>query len=174
VSDCQLAQGLHHLSVTDVLILGECLISDKKGMKDMIGFASKTALVALASLGALALGAHANPAAGYSVEFERPYGYGYGQEDTPYTAGTRDAFGNRVIVNGRMMVGDDLSSLPSGMWNLNGLSNGDGLGGNSQAVGNQLNVITNGSWNTVIITNEQINYGDVNANVLNGEINLND
>ena len=123
----------------------------------------RPALVAAMATSGGALSAAANPAADYSVAFERPYGFGYGQEDTPYEAGTRDANGNRVIVNGRMFVGDDLSTLPNGMWNLNGLTDGAGFA-TGTAIGNQLNVITQGSWNTVVVTNEQINYGDITAN----------
>ena len=45
--------------------------------------------------------------------------------------------------------------------------------GSGTAVGNQLNVITNGSNNTIIIDATQINNGDQSV-VLNGELNLND
>jgi holdfast attachment protein HfaA len=78
-----------------------------------------------------------------------------------------------------MLTGDDLSNLPPGLYNYNGLlSGGAGFSGagSATAIGNQLNVITQGSWNTVIVTNTQINNGDINANsnVLNGGLNLND
>jgi hypothetical protein len=39
------------------------------------------------------------------------------------------------------------------------------------AVGNQLNVITQGSWNTVIVNSTQINNGN-QTTVLNGKIDL--
>ena len=45
--------------------------------------------------------------------------------------------------------------------------------GTGTAVGNQLNVITNGNNNTVIIDSTQINNGDQNV-FLNGELDLND
>ena len=45
--------------------------------------------------------------------------------------------------------------------------------GSGTAVGNQLNVITNGSNNTIIIDSTQINNGDQTV-ILNGELNLND
>ena len=54
-----------------------------------------------------------------------------------------------------------------------GSTRGVGMLGQSQAVGNQLNVITNGNYNTIIIDNTQINNGDQTA-VLNGELNLNE
>ena len=142
-------------------------------MKSMKTLAHVGLAAGLVSVGALA--AHANPAASYAEQFERPYGFGYNEESQPFDARTRDLNGNRVIVNGRMMVGDDLSTLPDGMWNLNGYSNGAGAGyGGSAAIGNQLNVITQGSWNTVIIDSTQINSGDINAGYLNGELNLHD
>jgi holdfast attachment protein HfaA len=41
---------------------------------------------------------------------------------------------------------------------------GSGLGGSSaQAIGNQLNVITQGNYNTVIVDSTQINNGDISA-----------
>ncbi len=103
-----------------------------------------------------------------SNEFDRPYGMGYGQEILPYEARTRDVNGNRVILDGRIVVGDDLSTLPAGLYNMNGLmSGGTGLNGigSGQAIGNQLNVITQGSWNTVVVTSTQTNNGDINVNV---------
>ena len=43
--------------------------------------------------------------------------------------------------------------------------------GSGTAIGNQLNVVTNGSYNTVIIDSTQINNGDQSV-VLNGELDL--
>ena len=57
-------------------------------------------------------------------------------------------------------------------------------GAGSTAIGNNLVVITQGSWNTVIVNSNQVNNGNVTANstgsvpaedsVINGEIDLND
>lgn len=143
----------------------------------------KIGLVGLTSLLVCAFAtAHANPASQYTGEFERPYGYAYGDENRNYDANTRDRNGNRVIIDGRIVVGDDLSSLSmSGVYRHNfrgagtafGHSQGQfGMGG-STAVGNQLNVITNGSNNVVVIDSDQNNSGDQNV-ILNGELNLND
>jgi holdfast attachment protein HfaA len=57
-----------------------------------------------------------------------------------------------------------------------------GAGGRSRwstatAIGNNLQVITQGNYNTVIVNSTQINNGDVTANnedSLNGELDLND
>lgn len=131
----------------------------------------------IASLSALTLApaAQANPAGKYSDEFERPYGYGYGQEQQAYDARTRDVNGNRIIIDGRMVVGDDLSSLStSGVFQHNYRGWGSGLSQpQSNAIGNQLNVITNGDHNTIVIDNTQINNGNQSV-VLNGELDLND
>ena len=43
--------------------------------------------------------------------------------------------------------------------------------GTGTAIGNQLNVITNGNYNTVIIDSTQINNGDQTV-VLKGELDL--
>lgn len=108
-----------------------------------------------------------------SGEFERPYGFGYGEESQSYDANTRDASGNRVILDGRIMTGMDQSSLSTssasaGAWSQ--ASAGAGYSAGS-AIGNQLNVITQGSWNTVIVNSTQINNGN-QTTVLNGKIDL--
>ncbi len=134
--------------------------------------------IALAST-SLTTSAWANPASKYTGEFERPYGYAYGEENRAYDANTRDRNGNRVIVDGRIVVGDDLSSLSmSGVYRHNFRGAGTGYGnyhgpGQNSAVGNQLNVITNGSNNIVVIDSEQDNSGDQTV-ILNGELDLND
>jgi holdfast attachment protein HfaA len=95
-------------------------------------------------------------------DFERPFGGGYGSIEDPIEASTRDANGNRLVVNGRIVLGQ--GSLTGGL-----TDGGTGLDQTGLfAVGNQLNVITQGSWNTVIIDSTQINNGDINAE-LNGD-----
>ena len=129
-------------------------------------------LAALSSLILIAPAAFGQ-AAEYSGQFEIPYGSGFGEWSRPYDAGTRDSAGNRVIVDGRIMFGDDLSTLGMGMSTPWGSTSGSGMIGQSQAVGNQLNVITMGNYNTIIIDNTQINNGDQTA-ILNGELDFND
>lgn len=120
--------------------------------------------------GALSTEANAQEA-GYLAEFERPYGFAYGEESRPFDAGTRDRQGNRVIVNGLIEGGTGLgTSLYTGWGQTEGAT---GMIGSGTAVGNQLNVITNGSNNTVIVDATQINNGDQSV-VLNGELDLND
>ena len=106
--------------------------------------------------------AHADNFGGGVADFETSYGVAYfGAEDQPIEAGTRDANGNRLIVNGRIMESASLSG---------GVGDGDEAGFNpsiaaSSAIGNQLNVITSGSFNTVIVDSTQNNSGDITATV---------
>ena len=90
------------------------------------------------------------------------YGRQAGDENRAVAASTRDANGNRVIVNG-------LLADPSGL--SGGLSGGLGDGGSSlgqisaQAVANQINVVAQGSWNTIVVNATQTNTGTVTATV---------
>ncbi|PHR52378.1 MAG: holdfast attachment protein HfaA [Robiginitomaculum sp.] len=139
------------------------------------GFHFALCSLALGSLG-LAIGTSATAQTiTYSSELNIPYGHSYRDENTPYNPSTRTTNGNRLIINGRMVLGDG-STLPGG---LGGDFFGSQGGGSAGAIGNQLNVVTQGSWNTVIIDSTQINNGDQTVNVtqsdeLNGGINLND
>lgn len=122
--------------------------------------------VALVSAAVLAaVPAAAQSRAGYANEFSRPYGMNPGDETRGYDARTRDLNGNRVIINGRMVIGDDLSSLPLGLYNS---ENGLGFSGTGYAIGNQLNVTTNGSYNTVIVNSTQVNNGNQTVNINGG------
>lgn len=109
--------------------------------------------------------------------FERPYGYGYGQEERPIdNVGLRDANGNLTITNGLIQGGSGLGFGLNTQWGqTDGFYGATGFGNSNTgtAVGNQLNVITQGNWNTVIIDSTQINNGNQTA-VLNGELNLDD
>lgn len=129
-----------------------------------------TGLLALAALTAVAVMPRAEAQAASSMsEFERPYGFGYGQESQPFSAASRDASGNRVIINGLIEGGTGLGTgLFTGWGQTEGAA---GMIGTGTAVGNQLNVITTGNYNTVIIDSTQINNGDQNV-VLNGELDL--
>jgi holdfast attachment protein HfaA len=106
---------------------------------------------------------------------DRTYSNGYnmtpGQENVAPSGSTRDANGNRVIMNGQMGSGS--------MTTLQGASQtgvgqpGWGNSANATAIGNSLNVVVVGSWNTVVVDSTQINNGDQNANAsLNGKLNF--
>jgi len=126
----------------------------------------------------LSLPAHAQQAsrtAQSASEFERPFGMTYGQELTPYDASTRSANGARTIVNGLIEGGSGVAFGSANAMASSSASASAFAGGYSQgaAVGNQLNVITQGSYNTVIVNAQQTNTGSQTV-VLNGKLNLND
>lgn len=107
------------------------------------------------SVFAMAGAASADSIPGGADDFSRPFGMDWQSFDTPIEAGTRDENNNRTIVNGRIAMD---GSLTGGL--------GDGYGGGvgaAQAIGNQLNVVTQGNWNTVIVNSNQTNNGDVSA-----------
>lgn len=135
----------------------------------------KASLAALFAAGALAPAAFSQ--ASNPSDWTRPYGQAPGAETRPY-AGARRA-SNRVVLNGIMQTGVGVSAQAQAYANANasaqvnlsgGLSGGQqGLAGpfssaNAFAVGNQLNVIVNGNYNTVVVNSRQTNNGDVSAN----------
>jgi holdfast attachment protein HfaA len=106
----------------------------------------------------LATPAFADPIPSGTGDVERAFGMNWESFDTPINPATRDESGNRTIVDGRI---DIEGTLTGGI--MDGF--GSGLGGSSaQAIGNQLNVITQGNYNTVIVDSTQINNGDISAN----------
>jgi holdfast attachment protein HfaA len=116
--------------------------------------------------------AHAQSRAGYANEFSRPYGLNPGDDNRPYDARTRDLNGNRIILDGRIVTGDDLSSLPLGLYNggNSGLGfSGTGFLGTGAAIGNQLNVTTSGSFNTVVVNSSQVNTGNQTVTIVAGK-----
>ena len=65
-----------------------------------------------------------------------------------------------------------VSVLSSSSISCAGSGSGAAIGG-STAIGNQLNVVVQGSWNTVIVNSNQTNNGDVTAGTaLNGTLDL--
>lgn len=141
-----------------------------------------TTLMLTAAALSAAAPAMAQSTGGSAGSWNVPYGASLGEENRAFNPPGRDANGNRVVVNGRILTSAEASSLSTGMDESTG---GYGYGASS-AIGNQLNVVTQGSWNTVIVDSTQINNGDVSADVdshaaaqsgadvLNGEIDLND
>jgi holdfast attachment protein HfaA len=112
----------------------------------------------LLTVALLATPAFADPIPSGTGDVERAFGMNWESFDTPINPATRDENGNRTIVNGRM---DIEGTLTGGI--MDGF--GSGLGGASaQAIGNQLTVITQGNYNTVIVDSTQINNGDISAN----------
>ncbi|MGD9968794.1 MAG: holdfast anchoring protein HfaA [Hyphomonadaceae bacterium] len=109
----------------------------------------------IVSILACASVAQADPIPGGAGDFSTGFGMGWESFDTPINPSTRDENGNRVIVNGRMEIEGTLTG---------GLQDSFASGiGAASAIGNQLNVITQGNYNTVIVDSTQINNGDIVA-----------
>ncbi|HEV2082086.1 MAG TPA: holdfast anchoring protein HfaA [Brevundimonas sp.] len=116
---------------------------------------------------------------GYGGTGQLQAGYGGARYTTgrPVSGTTRDANGNRLIVNGIIQSGVGAYSSSSGgasatgSWGLGG--DGRATIGGSTAIGNQLNVVVQGNHNTVIVNSTQTNSGDVRAGTaLNGRLDL--
>jgi holdfast attachment protein HfaA len=105
-------------------------------------------------------------------------GYGGARYTTarPQTGSTRDANGNRLIVDGIIQSGASSYSRASGAaaaWAGAGSGDGSATIGGATAIGNSLNVVVQGDHNTVIVNSTQINNGDINAGTaLNGTLDL--
>ena len=103
-------------------------------------------------------------------------GYGGARYSTarPQTGSTRDANGNRLIVDGIIQAGASAYSSASGgvSSSFSGAGgNGGTMIGGSTAIGNSLNVVVQGNHNTVIVNSTQVNNGAVTAGTsLNGTL----
>lgn len=121
-----------------------------------------TAAVAAALLGAAASPALAQSATG-SANYNAGYGRVAGQENRLVDYSTRDVNGNRIIVDGMILTGEDQSTFSRVGGAVDSYSGAGSTGGGGTAIGNNLVVITQGSNNTVIIDSTQINNGTVTA-----------
>ena len=114
---------------------------------------------------------------GGAARFQQGYGGARTAANTAATGYTRDANGNRLIVNGIIQSGassysSSSAGVSSGYAGAGSSNNGTAIGG-ATAIGNSLNVVVQGSWNTVIVNSNQTNNGDVTAGTaLNGNIDL--
>lgn len=140
--------------------------------------------IALPGLAAIALAMLALPAAaaaqsaGSSGMGAYTAGYGGARYSTarPQTGSTRDANGNRLIVDGIIQAGASTYSSATGgvssSFSGAGGAGGTAIGG-STAIGNSLNVVVQGNHNTVIVNSRQVNNGNVTAGTsLNGTLRL--
>jgi holdfast attachment protein HfaA len=98
-----------------------------------------------------------------AAEFNAGYGRYSGQENQPVAVTTRDANGNRVIVDGLILTGQDQSSFARASGAADAFAGVGSVGGGASAIGNNLVVVTQGSNNTVIVDSTQINNGNVSA-----------
>jgi holdfast attachment protein HfaA len=103
-------------------------------------------------------------------------GYGGARYTTarPQSGSTRDANGNRLIIDGIIQAGTSTWSSTTGgvssSYSGAGSAGGTAIGG-STAIGNSLNVVVQGNHNTVIVNSTQVNNGAVTAGTsLNGTL----
>lgn len=98
--------------------------------------------------------------------FQNGYGGARQSVASAQTGSTRDQNGNRLIVDGIIQSGASAYSRQSGGVS-NRYSGGVGSQGStvagSTAIGNNLNVVVQGSHNTVIVNSRQTNTGNVTA-----------
>lgn len=98
-----------------------------------------------------------------SASYNAGYGRVSGQENRGVEYGTRDSSNNRLIIDGLIQSGETQSNFSAISGGVFASGSGVGSGGNATAIGNNLVVVTQGSWNTVIVTSVQTNTGDVTA-----------
>ncbi|HXC53787.1 MAG TPA: holdfast anchoring protein HfaA [Rhizomicrobium sp.] len=108
--------------------------------------------------------------------YNAPFGLQPGQENAPPNTSLRDANGNLQVVNGQFTSANFGSASGAGA-SASGASSAGGVGtsgagtafGNATAIGNQLNVVTLGNNNTVVVNATQNNSGNQTAtNTVNG------
>ena len=130
------------------------------------------ALAALTMVAALAGTAHAQSMNTGSSQFNGGYSSS-GMLNGPVNIGTRDANNNQVYVNGILETPQgSIFSTASGV-SRSSTSGGVGATGLATAIGNNLNVVVEGSWNRVTVDSTQINNGNISATAsLNGQIKL--
>jgi holdfast attachment protein HfaA len=155
-----------------------------KAVMEMIMTTLKTiGLIALVplSLTPIGLGAFSSAAAQSAHTTLTPYQRGYGLARNQLQVGvdpsTRDANGNRVLLDGALMTGADNSVYTqSQTFGVGDVYSGAGGIGGVTAIGNNLQVIVNGNYNVVTVNAHQINNGNVTAtnnnDTLNGQVNL--
>ncbi len=132
----------------------------------MIDKAKWAVLIAVAAVsGAVASAAQAQSMNANSSSFNAGYGRVAGQENQPITVGMRDANGNLVIVDGLILHGEDQSTFSASGAVSGAVDTFSGVGASSSAnaIGNNLQVITQGNYNTVIVNSVQTNNGNVSA-----------
>ena len=107
-----------------------------------------------------------------AASFNAGYGRTAGSENRPVDVSTRDANGNRIIVDGLILTGEDQSTFSSTSGAVDAFAGVGAGSGGSSAIGNNLVVVTQGNYNTVIINSKQTNSGAVTAGatVTNGGV----
>jgi len=132
----------------------------------------------LSAAAALAVGLGAGLAHGQTLNsnpssFNGGYGRYNGQENRTVEFSIRDGSGNLAIVDG--LIQSNAQSGGGGSASASasaGLTGGvGGAAASSSAIGNNLTVVTQGNYNTVIVNSTQINNGNVSAGATAGGAN---
>ena len=97
-----------------------------------------------------------------SSSYNNPVGMSSTQMNAPVNTSLRDANGNLEVVDGK--ITSSSFGEVGGVQNFNPGTSGVGGNSTATAIGNQLNVVTMGSNNVVIVDSTQINNGDQTAN----------
>ena len=134
-------------------------------------------LISLAALVAAATPCAAWAQSSGAGQFYAGYGGSRYTTARPVSGSTRDANGNRLIVDGLIQSGaSSYSSQSGGVASAYAGAGSNGYGtaiGGSTAIGNNLNVVVQGNNNVVIVNSRQVNNGNVNAGTsLNGTLRL--
>lgn len=135
--------------------------------------------VAALALPAMAAGAASAQSTGSAGAAQFQAGYGASRYTTAQASSgsTRDANGNRLVVNGIIQSGassysSSSAGVSSGYAGAGSSGNGTAIGG-ATAIGNNLNVVVQGNRNTVVINSNQTNTGNITAGAaLNGTLNF--
>ena len=131
-----------------------------------------TVLLTLAAALAATLAgtAEAQTLSSSSSRFNSGYSMSASELNSAVAVSTHDLTGNRVIVDGMIQDGSQNSIFTR---NTGVGDAAAGVGGVATAIGNSLNVVTEGSHNTVIVNASQVNTGNIYAGTtLNGRVNL--
>jgi holdfast attachment protein HfaA len=134
--------------------------------KASLGRAALASAVLLVSTGTAFADDYSNAA-----NYNHGYGMSAGEESQNANPSLRDANGNLTVVNGQFTSSNfnsqsamAMSSSGSSLANLGTQGSGAGFNG-ATAIGNQLNVVTVGNFNTVVVSSHQSNSGTVTATV---------
>ena len=131
-----------------------------------------TALLTLAAALAATLAgtAEAQTMSSSPSRFNSGFSMSASELNSAVAVATHDLTGNRVIVDGMIQDGSQNSIFTR---NTGVGDAAAGVGGVATAIGNSLNVVTEGSHNTVIVNASQVNTGNIYAGTtLNGRVNL--
>ncbi len=131
-----------------------------------VTFAQPASWLAAILMGALCVSAaHAQHMTTNSADFNAGWGRHAGSENRPVEVSTRDGNGNRVIVDGLILTGEDQSSFARSGGSADVFAGVGASAGGATAIGNSLVVVTQGNYNTVIVNSHQLNTGTVSAGI---------